>query len=354
MAHVEIRLFGPLSILREGQPITTLQGRKGRDLLSYLALRHAVPHSREQLAALFWGDRDEKHARHCFNTALWRLQTALDSGGSAVGHWLRVDGQTVTFCPDATITVDVVEFEQRCGLADGLSPAEADRQAALWRSAIDLYRGDLLTDCYEDWCLADRERLQRRYVRSLRRLVQYYRQRGEFGLAIDDAQRILACDPLREEVHRDLIHLYIAAGQPTAALRQYRACLDALKRELGVAPMEETTLLVQHLLYGSARGSEEPAPAAILPAGPPHALSGSLGEGVEMMLQVCQQLRDIASTLELVAAGLATLPAPPSTLAHIATPGHPQRQVFTGITSHLGPVVGVGKHGAKDEERCAG
>jgi DNA-binding SARP family transcriptional activator len=334
VAQLEIRLFGSLSIVCDGQPITAVQGRKGRDLLSYLLLRHDVPHSREEVAALFWGDRDDRHARHCFNTALWRLQAALGGNRGAARRWLHVDAQTVSFCPDNAVFVDVIEFERRCGLADGLPAAEGDLQAALRRDATALYRGDLLADCYEDWCLADRERLERLYVRALRRLVEYHRQRGEFGLAIDDAQRILACDPLREEVHRDLIRLYIAAGQPAAALRQYRACVDVLKRDLGAVPMQDTSLLVQHLMHGPTCSIGELARPAEERESAPSAPSNPHSAGVNLMLDICRRLRDIAAALE----SAATCLAPAS--------GHEPRQMQTAIAPQLEPVIAVVKREA--------
>jgi DNA-binding SARP family transcriptional activator len=339
-----------LSVICDGQPITSLQGRKGRDLLSYLVLRHGVPHARERLAALFWGQRDDQHARHCFNTALWRLQTALGGKGSPARRWLQVDAQAVSFCPDITVFVDVIEFERRCELAAGLPATEVDRRAALLCDAVALYRGDLLTDCYEDWCLADRERLQRLYVRALGRLVQYHSERGEFSVAIVDAQRILACDPVREEVHRDLIRLYIAAEQPAAALQQYRTCVEVLKHELGVAPMRETSLLVQQCMMGSTHGMEETARLA------DEASFGSSAEGdphsasCDLVLQVCRQLRDIATTLESVATHLVTSPQPSS--RYDPSPSHEQRRMLAEVAAHLAPVVGVVKS-ARGEDRFA-
>ncbi len=344
MTSMEIRLFGPLSIVCDGQQIASLQGRKCRDLLSYLLLRHDMPHAREHLAELFWGHRDDQHARHCFNTALWRLQAAL--GGKAIPdrRWLRIDAQTVSFYPDAAVFVDVIDFERRCALADGWPAADVDRQAAMRRDAVAVYRGDLLADCYEEWCLADRERLQRLYVRALRRLVHYHRQRGEFDVAIDDARRILACDPLREEVHRDLISLYVDAEQPAAAMQQYRTCIDVLKRELGAAPMPETSRLLQRIMHAhhqeeSPRSILATAPAAEEPADAPPAVNDSYLPGVELVLQVCRQLRDIATALESIAASLAT----PLTAATGggSTPSldHEHRQVLTEITTRLDPVA---------------
>jgi DNA-binding SARP family transcriptional activator len=53
-------------------------------------------------------------------------------------------------------------------------------------------------------------------------------------------------------VHRDLMRLHLDAGQPAAALRQYRQCEDLLRDELGVAPAPETRALLGPILGASS------------------------------------------------------------------------------------------------------
>ena len=148
--------------------------------------------------------------------------------------------------------LDVAEFETRCELAE---QSEAPTRFTLYAQAINLYRGDLLADCYEDWCIVERERLQGLYVRALAQLMARNSGNSEYDLAIDCARRILTCDPLREEVHRDLMRLHLDAGQPAAALRQYRQCEDMLRDELGVEPAPETRALLTPIL-GATSGPD--------------------------------------------------------------------------------------------------
>ncbi|HSR30466.1 MAG TPA: BTAD domain-containing putative transcriptional regulator, partial [Anaerolineae bacterium] len=75
--------------------------------------------------------------------------------------------------------------------------------------------------------------------------------------ALSYARRWLALDPFHEPAHRQLMELYAAAGQRSAALRQYTECVRILDEELGLAPAEETTAL-----YGQIR-SMPPAEAAV-------------------------------------------------------------------------------------------
>ncbi|MGA7671532.1 MAG: BTAD domain-containing putative transcriptional regulator [Nitrolancea sp.] len=244
---LEIRLFGTMSIERDGSPLAQVPSRRVRDLLSYLLIGRESAHSREHLAGVFWGDLETHRARHSFNTALWRLRRLLEHEGRGTTY-LQIDGRQVGFNLGSDFRLDVAEFEHRCDWAAQLEDHSTDKAAALYRQAIDLYRGDLLTDCYDDWCLVERERLRRLYLQALDSLLAFHVKRNELTEAIDVAARILESDPLREEVHRDLIGLFIVSGQRAAALRQYRLCEQTLKRELGIEPMPETQSLFRTLL----------------------------------------------------------------------------------------------------------
>ncbi|MHB8644171.1 MAG: AfsR/SARP family transcriptional regulator [Thermomicrobiales bacterium] len=252
MASLEIRVFGSLRLQdRETGIVRPLNG-KVRDLFSYLLVAREVVHSREQLANIFWGDRDGEKARHCLNTTLWRLNRTLASSGAS--NQLRIGAYNIGFNVSSDCWIDVVEFETRCNWAEASGRTSPEQQATLYSQAVTFYEGDLLTDCYEDWCVIERERLRCLYARALKWLITYHIAREEYAPAIEYARRALACDPLYEEVHRQLIQIYLATGQPTDALRQYRSCEEIVRRELAQEPMPETQALLGQIL-GVAPGS---------------------------------------------------------------------------------------------------
>ncbi|HEY8312014.1 MAG TPA: BTAD domain-containing putative transcriptional regulator [Gemmatimonadaceae bacterium] len=246
MASLEIRVFGSLRLQdRETGTVRPLNG-KVRDLFSYLLVAREATHSREQLAGLFWGDRDGEKARHCLNTTLWRLNRLLASAGA--NNHLRIGAYTIGFNAASDCWIDVVEFETRCGWAEATGNMAAEQKALLYSQAVAFYDGDLLTDCYEDWCVIERERLRCLYSRALKWLITYYISRKDYAPAIEYARRALVCDPLYEEVHRQLMQMYLAMGQPTAALRQYRTCEEIVRRELAQEPMPETQAFLGQIL----------------------------------------------------------------------------------------------------------
>jgi DNA-binding SARP family transcriptional activator len=240
MTTLEIRVFGTLVMERDGQPLDRFPSRQVKGLLSYLLLNRETVHPREHLAGLFWGDLDDRRARHCLNTALWRLHRILAPPDADHDPYLRVDAHSIGFNTNSEFRLDLADFEQYCARAEQAGRTSRDLQAHLFRQAVDLHAGDLLTDCYEDWCLIERERVQRLYLRALGFLMSYHAERHDHEIGIDYAHRILAIDPLREEVHRDLIDMHLASRQPAEALRRYHICEEILQRELGIEPMLET------------------------------------------------------------------------------------------------------------------
>jgi DNA-binding SARP family transcriptional activator len=294
VSTLRIRLFGTLDLERDGQSLARFPSRKVRELFAYLVLNRHTSHPREHLAGLFWGDSDDERARHSLNTALWRLNGVLaQEGGRA---YLRATPQEIGFNVSREFWLDVAEFESRCALAEQASTP--DQRAALYAQAVSFYSGELLPDCYEEWCTLERERLQCLYLRALGRLVSYHARRQHYDQAIDYARRILSADGLREEVHRALIDLYLSAGQPAAALRQYRACEDVLQRELAVKPAPETQALLARILASQPARPASPAAPSLLAE-----LARELAATVDLVQQAAAACNQVQARLqELTAA----------------------------------------------------
>jgi class 3 adenylate cyclase len=120
--------------------------------------------------------------------------------------------------------------------------------------AAELYRSELLESfharapAFEDWLMHEQSRLREQAIEVLQRLLAHYRQSMQGERAIQLALRLLALDPLRESVHRDLMERYARQGRHGQALRQYRICRSVLQRELGVVPEPATERLYRDLL----------------------------------------------------------------------------------------------------------
>jgi len=245
MGALRICLLGVMRITHDEWPMETRLSRTVKELLAYLTLFRQRIHAREVLAGLFWGDHSDEKARSCLSTALWRLRKVLEPDEVPKGTYLLTTPTgDIGFNRESEHWLDIEVFEHH-GRQILTKPYQALTTGEVHQieTALSLYRGELLEGFYDEWALRERERLRSLYLHSLAHLLQYYRHFKSYEKGLACGHKILDLDPLREEIHREMMRLYYRNGQRALALRQYDNCRNILEKELGVPPMEETQLL---------------------------------------------------------------------------------------------------------------
>lgn len=250
MVRLHIQMFGSLTISCLGKSVSTFPTRYVSELLSYLLLYPQKQHAREKLIAYLWPECDTRKGRARFSTTLWRLRCVFKDLHVAPGDFLSTSRDWISWRPTRPYTSDLSDFLDQISLAHAAQTNPA-REAAL-QKAIFVYTGDLCTGLYADWCLIERERLARTYLAALGELMEAALDRQAYQQAIELGQTILQEDPLREEIHRALIHCYGRSGQLTNAIRQFQLCTNLLQNELGILPMPDTIAAYQQVLAESA------------------------------------------------------------------------------------------------------
>src|SRR5262249_12381699 len=150
--------------------------------------------------------------------ALVRLRRVLARGPRP---GLVAAGHAVSLNP-AAVECDVAAFEQ------ALTTGALEAAAALYQG--DLLEGLSLAETpFEDWLRTERARLRELALGGFAKLLARQQAAGAPGQAIHTALRLLALDPLREGVHRELMRLYVRQGRRGAALKQYEACAAVLR-----------------------------------------------------------------------------------------------------------------------------
>ncbi|MCB1461971.1 MAG: winged helix-turn-helix domain-containing protein [Nitratireductor sp.] len=223
-----------------------LPSRKVRALLAYLALRRGQPVPRDTLVALLWSERGEDQARASLRQSLSTVRKSL---GEAAGEALVSTGETVKL---ESVWVDVEALER--AMASASAPEELVQ-------ALDLYRGELLEGLavgepgFEQWLTAERERVRALVARLLTQASEKLESEGRIEDAITQIAKLVVLDPLNEEEHRRLMHLYARQGRHDAALSQFAQLKRELDRQLGVEPSSETLELLTGIKAQRRRGS---------------------------------------------------------------------------------------------------
>ncbi|MFL5665180.1 MAG: BTAD domain-containing putative transcriptional regulator, partial [Ktedonobacteraceae bacterium] len=245
---LHIHLLGDFLLVSGETPVTTVTVPRVQSLLAYLVLHRSAPQDRSHLAFLLWPESTEAQAHTNLRQLLYHLRQSLPDAD----QFLHADKQSLQWLPahaDGTFTLDIQEFEQAFAQAEQAEQAQdtiAMRQAFEW--VLQLYRGDLLPSCYEEWIVPERDRLRQVFLQAAERLIALLEEERDYGPAITAAHSLLRQDPLHEATYRQLMRLYALRGDRAAALRAYHSCAKFLERELGTGPSEMTQAAYKSLM----------------------------------------------------------------------------------------------------------
>jgi DNA-binding SARP family transcriptional activator/tetratricopeptide (TPR) repeat protein len=239
--HLDVRLFGHLEIALDGARFGFATPRKSLQVLAYLLLHRAAPVSREYLAFLLYPDDEEDSARSKLRATLSDFSKILPA---PIDRYVSIDSEKIAWKPEADLWLDV----------DAFDVASNDR--ARLGEAIDLYRGDLLPEIYDDWLDIIRERYRDAYLRCLGERISDARRNANLSLAIETARRVLALDPWREDIVRRIIAMRYENGDAAGALSEYSGFEKRLRAEMGTEPMPETTAVAERVRRGEALATE--------------------------------------------------------------------------------------------------
>ena len=249
MSLLHIHLFQRFDVSCETTELEGLTAQKACELICFLLTFRHRAHHRELLASQLWEHGSSANAKKNLRQVLWQINSKLTDIKQTHGfEFLVTDQEWIQVNPDANLWLDVAEFEQAYQSVKSVRGQELTQtEAELLACAVRLYRGHLLEGWYQDWCLAERERLHNIYLILLDKLLSYSEEEQDYEAGIQYGALALRSDPARERTHRRLMRLHYGAGHRSAALQQYEACVAALRDDLAVEPGQRTKTLYEEM-----------------------------------------------------------------------------------------------------------
>ncbi|HEX6383971.1 MAG TPA: AAA family ATPase [Anaerolineae bacterium] len=292
MSSLTIHLLGPFRIWRDDEliPPEAWPTQKTKSLLKILITERGHVVAKERLIALLWQDLAPASAANSLRVGISHLrrmlEPELERPADSTFILTRSEGYCFPVTRDCWIDVDAFWD----AVARGQYWARRRRWGlaiAAFRKAEDLYHGDYLEeDPYEDWAIGVRERTREAYLDALAHLAECLARIGQYHQAAAKCEKILANDPVRESIYRQLMVYQYRLGRRAQALRTYERCRQVLLERLGVNPMSQTQALHTKILR------EEPLEGPDHFRRPPPRIEGStqplparlpfVGRGAEM------------------------------------------------------------------------
>ena len=234
MVPFRLTLLGPPELhAPSGDPIR-IRTRKHLALLIFLVVEPPIPHRRDRLATLLWGNADLDEARHSLATALsfWRGRLGSDAFDATRDAVRLTQGQIVS-------DLDCLERDD---------PANID--APPLGGFLEEFE---LADSpdFQVWQEGQRARLLPLLHSALAQRIDYSRRRGDSKRMEDLAHRLLRVDNLSEEAVRAQLETRAIAGDRFGALRVFDRWRVRLADELGAVPAPAIERMAARLRRGS-------------------------------------------------------------------------------------------------------
>jgi two-component SAPR family response regulator len=236
--QLETYAFGRGHVLVNGQPVTNWDGALPRNLYFYFIDNPLV--TRDQIFETFWPDLPVKEATNVFHVTKRKISERLGMKIEEPGSYELTQYGSGFYTPSDKLVrhYDVHDFE--AAVERALLTMDEREEILLLSRAIDLYRAPFLQGIEMRWMIARRDRLKTLYGQALISLARIAKRRGEKEKALGLFVRALKETPEREDVHREVMNLYLSIGMVEDAKRQYQILVKFLKEAQSIEPSRET------------------------------------------------------------------------------------------------------------------
>jgi non-specific serine/threonine protein kinase len=250
-SRLELRVLGPLAVLRDGvmQAGDALPAGKARELLLFLLINDRV--TKDEIGLALWPDASAAQVRNAFHVTLHHLRRQLGPE-----RWItfernsyRLDRTSAGGSAQLEADVDVLlatsaRVRQALRRREPVEPAMLDAARQVFEaSGADLAPGFAAGE----WIVAEQDRVRTAWADGLDALAQLFRaaQRPDDTIAV--CETLVAREPLRESAHRMLMEALALRGERARALAHYERLEAMLEREVGSGSSAETRHMAERL-----------------------------------------------------------------------------------------------------------
>jgi predicted ATPase/DNA-binding SARP family transcriptional activator len=257
--RLEVRILGPLEVLRDGVALE-VGPRRHRALLALLLLSANRVVSADRLIEELWAGRPPEGAPKTLRSYVSRLRAAVGEEvlrSRKPGYLLEID-------PDE---LDARRFER---LLDEGRKARARGDAAVaaacLREGLALWHGDALADLADEpFADVEARRLEELRLVAIEERIEADLDCGRHHELVAELEALLDEQPLRERLWGQLMTALYRSGRQADALAGYQRARSLLADRLGLETGKELRILEQKIL----RQELEAAPAQVVERGLP-------------------------------------------------------------------------------------
>ncbi|MEE9611082.1 MAG: BTAD domain-containing putative transcriptional regulator, partial [Desulfatiglandales bacterium] len=258
---LRIQCFGGFEIFWNGKfiPHASFPRKKALTLLKILLLRAGKKVTRDELIETLWPETSFRKGANRLHGVVNALRSVIEPH-FVEQRWtyIRREGDRYFFDLDSPHQIDLFIFQDMLERASKSERYLTENQKIYYlQKATDCYLADLFgVECDGFNFEPERERIRQLYIESVERLVELNIRRGELRQAAATLRQALHTDSLQEKFYQTLVKVLIMDGKRKDAREQFHRCVEVLRKEMEVEPLEETMRL-KDLLWAPSKSYVE-------------------------------------------------------------------------------------------------
>ncbi|MER8162426.1 BTAD domain-containing putative transcriptional regulator [Streptomyces sp. NPDC094472] len=250
-------VLGAITVWRDGAPVDVGHARQ-RLVLAALAVDAGRVVPTGLLVDRVWGVSVPRRGREALYAYVSRLRQALTGTGAELvreqgGYRLAAE----------TTAVDVLRFRETAGRARAADSGED--AAALWETALGLWRGEAFAGADTPWFNAQRSVLEAERFTGQLDLMDVRLRLGQHSRALPELAARADAHPLDERVAGQLMLALYRCGRQTEALEHHERIRRRLAEETGLDPSPPLVRLRQQILTADPALDRAPATGGAAP-----------------------------------------------------------------------------------------
>lgn len=240
--QLEVYALGRGYALVNGREITNWDGALPRNLFFYFMDNPLI--TRDEIFATFWPELSVKEATNVFHVTKRKISERIGMKIDEPGSYELTQYTSGFYIPSGKIVRHYDASDFREAIERALIAESEREEEALYKRAIDLYKAAFLQTVNMSWVEERRDYLRQLYAQALLGMGRICKNRKEFDRALGFFTRAVREMPEREDIHREVMSMYINLGKPEEARLQYQRLEKMLHDTLGINPSKETRELL--------------------------------------------------------------------------------------------------------------
>jgi two-component SAPR family response regulator len=232
-------------VVVNGSEIATWAGALPRNLFFYFIDNPLV--TRDDIFRTFWPALSVKEATNVYHVTKRKISERISLKVGDEDNYELTQYSSGFYMPSNKIVrhYDMGNFQSAVERA--IVTHDDKEKERLYRRAIDLYKAPFLETISMPWVEERREQLKRLYSQALVGMGRVAAKQNQHEESLGYFTRALRETPEREDVHRDVMTIYIQRGMTDDARNQYQYLKQFLKDEFRIAPCKESRELFESI-----------------------------------------------------------------------------------------------------------